>query len=79
MKYKLIQMIDGMMVASEFDEANVIAAMDARGFKVVGWNQNPHQRVELQARPIFEGVVGPMFDGGFIRYEDGASNNALSL
>ncbi len=80
MKYKLVQTVEGRMVASEFMEDNFLAAMEIRGFKVEGTNHAPYQRAELQGQPIFRNLAGPMWDGdGGIRYEDWASYNALSI
>lgn len=38
----------------------------------------PQQRVELHHAPVFRGYVGPMWDGGCLRYESDSANDALS-
>ncbi len=79
MNYKLIQTVEGRMIASEFTEENFLAAMEVRGFQVEGFNDNHRQREELIGQPKFKGLAGPMWDGDKIRYEDWASNDALSI
>lgn len=78
MKFRLVQCIEGQFVVSEFDENNVLAAMDVRGFVLAGVNENRHHRAELQGAPIFSDVCGPMWDGDAIRYEDRAAYARLS-
>jgi len=68
-KYRLIQMMDGQMVRSEFTGANVYDAMEARGYKFLELNTCRSNRVELQLQPIFSGLCGPMWDEDAIRYE----------
>lgn len=67
--YKLVQYVDGCMVVTEMDEDNLFPAMSVRGFVFSGFNRNKSQRAELQGQPKFKGVLGPMWDGGPIRYE----------
>lgn len=57
---RLIQNVEGKMIVSTFEIDNLIPAMIARGFKLIGFNNNPRQRVELQRQPKFKGVAGPM-------------------
>lgn len=78
MKYRLIQTIDGHMIKSEFDDTNFILAMEVRGFELVGLNHNASQRSELQNRPKFKNLAGPMWDGDGIRYEDWTTYDVLS-
>ncbi len=49
-----------------------------RGFTFVKLANNPSLRAELQGQPVFRGLLGPMWDGDAIRYEDQASNDFLS-
>jgi len=49
-----------------------IARMGEMGFVITKFNENPRQRVEFQGQPMFKGLVGPMWDGGTIRYETAA-------
>lgn len=78
MKYRLIQYVDGSWLKSEFDDENLIPAMEIRGFDLAGVNNNPRHRAELQGAPRFAKLVGPMWDGDAIRYEDPAANDVLS-
>lgn len=78
MKYKLVQEIDGKMIASEFVGDNIYAAMEIRGFEFDGFNEGCGQRAELKGQPKFKGVAGPMWDGDGIRYEDWKSYERLS-
>lgn len=48
------------------------------GFPIVGANQNPRQRQELQGAPKFSGLLGPMWDGDCLRYEDQKTYDLLS-
>jgi hypothetical protein len=76
---RLIQMVEGHMIRSEFQPENVLPAMAIRGFEPVRPFSRPGVRAELQGAPVFEGLCGPMWDGDAIRYEDRASNDAISL
>ena len=79
MKARLVQNIDGQWLTSEFEAADLIPSMEAKGFKHTGFNSNPRQRAELQGQPKFLGVLGPMWDGDSIRYEDQAAYDSLSI
>ena len=79
MKYRLVQSVDGRMIATELTDHNIIPAMEVRGFALNGLNDNPHHRIELQGQPKFSGVLGPMWDGDTIRYEDSETYRALSI
>lgn len=77
---RLIQTVDGMCIRSDFGpEVDVILAMHARGYELIGYNRNPRQRAELQGAPKFQGLNGPMWDGDALRYEDPATTKAVSL
>jgi hypothetical protein len=78
-QYKLVQVVDGRLIATEFSENNVYSAMEVRGFTYKAVNINKGHREELQNQPIFEGVIGPMYDGpGCIRYETRETYEILS-
>lgn len=62
----------------EFPIENIIPAFRVRGFVQRGVNNNPRQRIELQDQPEFSGLLGPMWDGDAIRYENQAAYDALS-
>lgn len=56
-----------------------IIKMGKLGYRKTGINTNHRQRPELHYQPIFEGLLGPMWDGDKgIRYEDPHTNNQLS-
>lgn len=77
---KLVQTTAGKMTVRVFDPAHGVdplAAMAVR-FEQTGVNQNPRHRAELQGAPIYHGLVGPMWDGDCIRYEDQETYNTLS-
>ena len=48
------------------------------GYEQSGFNENPRQRTELQGKPTFSGLLGPMWDGDKIRYEDSKAYQTLS-
>lgn len=64
---------------------DVQAFSDAMDAPIIGFNNNPRQRLELQGQPKLEGYVGPCWGGKthtgepIIRYEDRAAYAALSL
>lgn len=78
MKVRLIQTVEGRMIKTEFDALYILDNMEIRGYHFSRLNNNPRQRAELQGQPVFSGLVGPMWDGDAIRYEDRASNDSLS-
>lgn len=72
--YRLILFVDGHWFAHDFNEENLLPAMEARGFTFVKLNDNERHRQELQGQPKFKGVNGPMWGGTkdgqpIIRYE----------
>lgn len=48
------------------------------GYEHNGYNENQHQREELQGQPKFKGLLGPMYDGDAIRYENDRAYETLS-
>lgn len=78
MNYRLIQSVDGRLMRSDFTDENLLPAMEARGFKFHKLNARPGQRAELQGQPCFLGVLGPMWDGDAVRYEDKKAYAQLS-
>lgn len=75
--------------ASEFFESQhaLEAAMAARGIKRVRYTTSPvdrRLRVELQGRPVFATLYGPMWDGidedgnETVRYENDKANEIMS-
>lgn len=79
MKYRLIQEINGRSIATEFNDENLMAAMEIRGFKFDRISNFPPHREELQDQPKFKGLAGPMWDGDAIRYEDWKTYERLSV
>ncbi len=77
---RLVQNIDGQFIVTNFGpEAELIAAMEIRGYAYERMNENSKQRPELQGQPKFRGLLGPMWDGDAIRYEDQKSYDILSV
>lgn len=76
MKYRIVQNVDGHLVASEV--ADIFAAADVRGFTFVKLANRKSLRAELQGQPMFAELCGPMWDGDAIRYEDQRSYDILS-
>ena len=82
---KLVQMVDGQLVASVCDPGRLSTHFGDRGFrKVLGIRQQltsggrkyPEEVVGL---PIFDDLYGPMYDGeGVARYEDAETERLLS-
>lgn len=70
---------DGRMFTEEFTNENVIPALEVRGFEMTGNYSNPRTREEMQGAPKFRGLLGPMYDGGAVRYESQEVYNALSM
>ena len=66
-------------IVTEFPAGcDLIAAMEIRGFPFEKLHDNPRNRIQLQGHPKFKGLLGPMWDGDRIRYEDQASYDQLS-
>jgi hypothetical protein len=61
------------------EDGNPVERMLALGYVQTGVNRNPRQREELQGAPRFRGLVGPMWDGDALRYEDSKTYSDLSL
>ena len=84
MKYRLVQLVDRGLVASDFDQDAFLAAMEVRGFKPNGVEQGRHLRAELRGEPRFQELCGPMWggsdpeDGHIVRYEDWKAYDLLS-
>jgi hypothetical protein len=79
-KFKLVTMKDGSMVAEIYHTPEALAAAVRRlGGHQTGVEESTRRRVELQGQPIFNNLLGPMYDGpGTIRYEDSAAYDILS-
>ena len=77
----LFQMTEQGIVPTTFGpEVDLVAAMEVRGFKFVGWNKSRVNRPELQGAPIFDKLAGPMWGGEDcpLRYEDQETNDLMS-
>lgn len=79
-KVTLYQMVNGRIEATvSATTADCVPAFEARGFKHVRDNFNPRHRAELQGAPVFDGVMGPIWDGrSGIRYEDAETYRWMS-
>lgn len=78
MRVRIVQMVDGSMVASETTTRDLEEWMIARGARCTGISSRPSLRQELQGQPKFEGFHGPMWGGDHLRYEDFATTSVLS-
>lgn len=81
MQYRIIYMLEDNLIVTEFDadtpdEAIRAAAED--GFIFTSFDSNRGQRALLIGQPKFEGLIGPMWDGDAIRYEDHATYREIS-
>lgn len=65
--YRLVSIIEGKMIAEDFTDANVIPAMEVRGYEFTGLCKRKQLREELQGAPMFSGVCGPCWGGDEIR------------
>lgn len=79
MKYRLIQNVEGKWLNTELTDENLHAALEVRGFEFIGLQTGNHLRKELQGEPMFSGLIGPMWDGDAVRYEDQAAYDRLSI
>ncbi|MBK6706259.1 MAG: hypothetical protein IPG54_01740 [Sphingomonadales bacterium] len=81
MKYRIVQMIGNAVSVTEFDAATpdeAISVAATKGYAFTYFNSNRAQRDELIGQPKFKGVLGPMWDGDAIRYEDQAAYREFS-
>jgi hypothetical protein len=77
--FKAVVCPDGYFeTVTAFSQADFIAKMAAIGHELTGRLRCPVARSELQDQPTFRGLLGPMWDGGPIRYECGRSYVELS-
>lgn len=60
-------------------EAEFISYCEEKGFKYIGKETATHLREELQQKPKFSGLSGPMYDGeDMVRYETWEMSELLS-
>lgn len=77
--YRIVQLgCCGYTVTRLVGEIELLAWLADAGFEIVGRNTNRRHRAELQGQPIIAGLLGPMWDGGAIRYEDQTAYDVLS-
>lgn len=74
--YNIVRTIEGCLIPSRVLWIEEWCAIN--GFEITGQSDNPRLRPELQGHPIIAGLLGPMWDGGMIRYEDHKTYNQLS-
>lgn len=88
MKAKIVQSVDGMLIASVVEAENIIPAMEVRNARFTGVKRDRlgaryPLRKELIGQPMFDTFCGPMYDEidgqPAIRYEDNEANERLSL
>lgn len=65
---------------------DIASRIEPNGREIIGENLNPQSRRELHGQPTISGLCGSIYDGvdngtglPVIRYEDQATNNALSI
>lgn len=77
---KLIYHVEGLgLQVLDTTMENIEAAFSVRGFELIGFNDTPRQRAELQGCPVFSKLCGPMWGGeNTIRYEDRTANDIIS-
>lgn len=82
---KLVEMVNGRMVATLTLPECLEAFMEKRGFTPIGKRglglmpDGTRFREEIVGLPIYDELYGPMYDGeGIARYEDAESNKTLS-
>jgi hypothetical protein len=79
MKVILVRKIDKEMLRDEFETDDLIAAMEARGFKHAGFEPaHPQVRQVLHGKPKFDGLAGPMWNGDGLRYENWEAHKHLT-
>lgn len=81
MEYRIVRSTDaGLEVVTFTASTPADAVLEAakHGYAFRGFNANPAQREQLQGQPKFTGLLGPMWDGDAIRYEDQAAYDELS-
>ena len=78
MKYKIVQCVEGKFSVINLDDSNLHTVLQARGFDFAGLEENRRLRSELIGEPKFTGLLGPMWDGDGIRYEDEETYRILS-
>jgi len=64
---------------------NMVETYTLEKYEIIGANNNPNSRSELQGQPILQGWYGPMYDGTtdksnipVVRYETKAAYNIYS-
>lgn len=66
-------------IDADDNDRNPVDDMLALGYEIAGENRTRSQRAELRGAPRFKGLVGPMWDGDALRYEDSKTNHQLSI
>ena len=60
-------------------KAQIVETYNLDKYDIVGTNENPNSRPELQGQPKLRGFLGPMYDGnGVVRYETQTAYNIYS-
>lgn len=71
------------LAKNEIDVPNLVAfihQIQSLGYQLSGHTPYPDspRRPELWGQPTFTGLVGPMWDGDWLRYEDHDAHDILS-
>ena len=79
MKYRVVCKINGCFDVEEYPNyKSLMSGMEIRGNECVGAHMSTRTRAELNGAPKFKGLLGPMWDGDAIRYEDQATYDIMS-
>lgn len=79
MEFRIVKQVNGTWSESRGNIEQLVPMMALQGHRVTGYESHPQRRAELQGLPVFEGLLGPMWDGnGVIRYENPEAYNTLS-
>lgn len=78
MQYQFVQSIEGALVSSAVEPANLEAWTTIRGIEQTGVCARRNIRPELFGQPTFRTFCGPMYGGpGIARYEDNTAYGEL--
>ncbi len=75
---QVVTLKDGKWSSVKVKMLDAVLEIEKLGYKHVGEHTSEHTRSELQHCPVFAGLLGPMFDGERIRYENQDAYNRLS-
>lgn len=73
-----VRLVTTALAVTYLTIGEAIAEIEKLGHAYTGPNHNLRQRAELQGAPKFTGLLGPMWDGDALRYEDAKTYAQLS-